>query len=84
MSTALQAAALVTSLLGLASATAVLAATRRGQLSLQVLLEFLLAAGLLRLADDPTPQQLVVAAGVLALRRLLAYDLRRLTAVRAP
>lgn len=84
MSGALQVAALVCTVMGLVGAGAVLAATRRAQLSLQVLLEFLLAAGLLRLADDPTPQQLVVAAGVIALRRVLTYDLRRLAAVRAP
>lgn len=76
MSTALQSAALVTTLLGLLSATAVLARSREALLAVRVLLEFLLAAGLLRLADDPGWRQILVAATVVALRRLLLLDLR--------
>ena len=77
MSTALQSAALLTTLLGLLSAAAVLARSRRGLPAVRVLLDFLLASGLLRLADDPGWRQIAVAVAVVALRRLLAFDLRQ-------
>ena len=77
MSAALQTASAVCVVLGLLSATAVLL-RRAGRLAaVGVLLEFLLAAGLLRLADDPTWRQLAAAAVVVGLRRLLTAGMRR-------
>ena len=69
VATALTAAGLVAGFLALA-------VTRRPGLALTVFLDFLLAAGLLRLADDPTWRQLATAAVVVALRRLLGVGLR--------
>lgn len=70
-------AALVCSLLGLVAAAAVLARTRSLGQALPVLLEFFLAAGLLRLTSDAPWRAIVTAAVVVALRRLVvAYGLR--------
>lgn len=77
MSAALQGGALLCTLLGLLSAGVVLLASRAGVLALRVLLEFLLAAGLLRLADDPGWREIAVAAVVVALRRLVSAGLGR-------
>jgi uncharacterized membrane protein len=77
VSAALQLAAWATMLLGLLSAAAVLARTRAGLTAVRVLLEFLLAAGLLRLADDPGWRELAAAATVVAIRKLLAVGLHR-------
>ena len=77
MSTVLQSAAALCTVLGVLSAAAVLARSRDLRLGVRVLLEFLLAAGLLRLADDPGWRQLVTAALTVAVRRLLSYGLRR-------
>lgn len=77
MSTAIQWAALPCTVLGLLSAAAALAATRDARLSVKVLLEFLLAAGLLRLVGDPSPQAIASAAAVIAIRQLLAFGLRQ-------
>jgi len=76
VSDALQTGALLCTVLGLASALVVLGAARDARLAIAVLLEFLLAAGLLRLADDPGWRQLATAAAVVALRRLLTSGLR--------
>ncbi len=71
------AAALLCTVLGLGCATAVLARTRELGQALPVLLEFLLAAGLLRLAHDATWRALATAAAIVGLRRLVvAYALR--------
>ena len=72
----LGAAALLVTGLGLVSATAVLARARDGRLALRVLLEFLTAAGLLRLAGDPGWPEIGAAAAVVAVRRLLSLRLR--------
>ena len=77
MSALLQTGALVCTVLGLLAAAAVLARSRDGRLGVKVLLEFLVAAGLLRLADDPSWRQVVTAAAVIAVRRLLATALAR-------
>ena len=61
---------------GLVAAAATLMATRRLVLSVQVLLDFLLAAGLLRLTGSPGWAALGAAAAVVALRRLLGLGLR--------
>lgn len=76
MSTALQTGALVCTVLALLSAALVLVAARDPRVAIAVLLELLLAAGLLRLADDPGWRQIVTAAAIVALRRLLSFDLR--------
>ncbi|MGY1690234.1 hypothetical protein [Geodermatophilus sp. SYSU D01105] len=67
--TAVVAAALVCGVLALA-------VTRRPPLALTVFLDLLLAAGLLRLAGDPSWQALAVAAAVVALRRVVGAGLR--------
>ena len=53
-----------------------LSATRRPRLALKVLLDFLLAAGLLRLTGQPGWAALVTAAAVVAVRRLVGIGLR--------
>ncbi|MGI8533065.1 MAG: hypothetical protein ACR2KN_08680 [Geodermatophilaceae bacterium] len=53
----------------------VLVATRRPTAALPVLLEFLTAAGLVRLAAEPTWSRLLGAAAVVAARRLLVGGL---------
>ena len=75
MSGVLQGGALLCTALGLVSALAVGLRSRDLRLAVGVLLEFLLAAGLLRLTDDPTPQALLTAAVVVLLRRLLSLGL---------
>lgn len=77
MSTVLQAGALVCALGGLLSAALALAATRDVLLGLRVLVDLLVAAGLLRLSGDPGLGTLATAAGVVAVRRLLSSQLRR-------
>ena len=77
MSALLQAGAGVCAVLGVLSAVAVLARSRDLRLAVRVLLEFLLAAGLLRLVDEPSWRQLLTAALTVVVRRLLSYGLRR-------
>jgi uncharacterized membrane protein len=72
MTGVLQAGALLCALLGLLAAGAVLVRSRDVRLSIGVLLEFLLAAGLLRLTDDPGWRALGAAAAVVAVRALVA------------
>jgi uncharacterized membrane protein len=68
--------ALVVSAMALVAGVVALAATRRPALALGVLLDLLLAAGLLRLAAEPTWSSLATAAAVVALRRLIGAGLR--------
>ena len=75
MSDVLQAGALLCTVLGLLAAAAVVARAHDLRLGVTVLLEFLLAAGLLRLSDDPSWRELLVAAAVVAVRRLVARQL---------
>ena len=77
MSDVLQSAALLVTVLGLVSAALVLARARDGRLTLKVLLEFLVAAGLLRLTGDPSWRTIVTAAVVIAVRKLVTYELAR-------
>ena len=72
MSELLQTGAVLCTLLGLVGGGVVLVAARDPRLAVCVLLEFLLAAGLLRLSDDPDWRALAVAAVVVALRRVLS------------
>lgn len=60
----------------LVAATVALVSTRRPSVALSVLLDLLLAAGLLRLAGDPGWQTAATAAGIVVLRRLLGTGLR--------
>jgi hypothetical protein len=75
MSQFLQLAALSCTALGLLSAAGVLVRGFGVRLAVAVLLEFLLAAGLLRLGDDPSAQSLATAAVIVVLRRLLTTGL---------
>ena len=76
MSAALQTGALVCTALGLLAAAAVLLRARDGRLCLKVLLELLVAAGLLRLVDEPSWRQILTAASIIAIRRLIALGRR--------
>ena len=76
MSAALQTGALLCTVLALLSAVLVLVGSRDARTAVAVLLELLLAAGLLRLADDPGWREIATAAVVVALRRLLSFGLR--------
>ena len=53
-----------------------LAATRRPALALGILLDLLIAAGLLRLAGNPSWQAIATTTVVIALRHLVSYGLR--------
>lgn len=70
-----QDAALLCTGFGLVSAAAVLLRARDARLAIAVLLEFLLAAGLLRLAVAATPRALLTAAIIVALRKLVSFGL---------
>ena len=76
MTELLREAALVCTALGIVSAVAVLVSRRDVRLAIGVLLEFLLAAGLLRLSADPTTQTLLTAALIVGVRRLVGLGLR--------
>ena len=70
-------AALLCTVLALVCAGAVLARTRSVAQALPVLLELFLAAGLLRLAHDPSWRAIAGAAALVGLRKLVvAYGLR--------
>ena len=60
----------------LVSAAIALAATRRPALALGILLDLLVAAGLLRLVGDPGWTALASAAVIIALRHLVGSGLR--------
>ena len=70
-------AALAVTAAGLVAAALVLAVTRRPLVAVRVLLDFLLAAGLLRLTGDPGWPAILTAAVIVAVRRLLARGLLR-------
>ena len=61
---------------GLVAAAVVLVAARHPLLAVKVLLDFLLAAGLLRLTGDPEWATIATAAGIVAVRRLVGFGLR--------
>ncbi|WP_217198309.1 DUF1622 domain-containing protein [Streptomyces buecherae] len=71
----LQAGAVLTTGLGLVAATAAWHLTRAVRGGLAVLLDFLTAAGLLRLASEPSWDSIILAAAVIALRKLLGASL---------
>ncbi len=68
--------ATVVTALALGAGAVALAATRRPALALGVFLDMLLAAGLLRLAAEPTWASLGTAAAIVLLRRLAGAGLR--------
>lgn len=70
MTQALQGAALVCVVLGLVSSLAVAGRARRVQPPLAVLLDFLLAAGLLRLSAAASATAIATAAVIIAVRKL--------------
>ena len=69
-------AALAMTAAGLVAAAVTAAAARRPLLGVKVLLDFLLAAGLLRLTGDPAWTTVATAAAVVAVRRLVGLGLR--------
>jgi hypothetical protein len=77
------AAGLLVTVAGLASAAATLVATRRLLTALSVLLDMLLAAGLLRLTLAPTWAQLGGTALLVLVKRLASAGLGRATVERA-
>lgn len=74
---ALQQAALTCAVVGFASACAVLMRSCNPRLAVGVLLDFLLAAGLLRLSDDPQPRTIMAAAIIILIRKLASIGLAR-------
>jgi uncharacterized membrane protein len=73
----LQTAALACTVLGLLSAAATLLRAHDVRLSLRVLLDFLLAAGLLRLSADTTIRSLATAAVIVVVRKVARFGLTR-------
>ncbi|MBQ0987120.1 hypothetical protein KBZ10_21900 [Streptomyces sp. F63] len=71
----LETAALLVTAAGLLSAAAAWAGTRRPRLALQVLLDFLTAAGLLRLSHDLSWDSILVVAAVIAVRKIAMFGL---------
>ncbi len=69
-------AALVISAGALVAGVLALAVTRRPALALGVFLDLLLAAGLLRLAGDPSWESVATAAAIADLRHLIGLGLR--------
>lgn len=77
MSTLLRGAALLLTVLGLVCGLLVLVRERDIRLAVAVLLEFLLGAGLLRLADHPTSRAIATAAVIVLVRKLITFGLRQ-------
>ncbi|MET9929877.1 MULTISPECIES: hypothetical protein [unclassified Streptomyces] len=75
MNTWLHAASLLLTICGLLGAAAAYRTTRTFRSALAVLLDFLTAAGLIRLAGDPSWSGILQAASVIALRKLLSTGL---------
>ena len=80
MTAVLQQAAVLVSLLGLLSAVCVGVRLRRIQPTIALLTDFLLAAGLIRLAAEPSWMSLAIAAVTVAVRMLVNAGLRSLAA----
>ncbi|MGW5047417.1 hypothetical protein [Streptomyces griseoluteus] len=75
MTTWLRAGAVLLTGLGLVAAAAAWRLTHSVRASLAVLLDFLTAAGLLQLAGEPSWDSVILAAAVIALRKLLGASL---------
>lgn len=72
---AVAAMALTVAAAALVAAALALVATRKPGLALSVLLDMLLAAGLLRLVGESSWQSIATAAAIVALRRLISTGL---------
>ena len=79
MSALLQGGAVVCTALALLAGAVVLLRTGSLRVALAALLELLLAAGLLRLADNPGWAQIAVTAVVVVLRRAVVVSLSPVT-----
>ena len=77
------AAALLVTVVAFVSAAAALVATRRTAVALPVLLDLLLAAGLLRLALQPSPTQLAGTALLVLVKRLASSGIRHAAGARS-
>ena len=75
ISTVTRDAALIVTAAGLIVAAVALARTRRARLALALLLDFLTAASLLRLAAPPSWPALGAAALIIAIRQLASHAL---------
>jgi uncharacterized membrane protein len=73
----LQAAAVLITALGIVAAAGACRMTHTMRGGLAVLLDFLTAAGLLRLAGEPSWDSVILAAAVITLRKLLGASLHR-------
>jgi uncharacterized membrane protein len=62
---------------GLLAAALALAVTRKVRLAIAILLDFLTAAGLLRLAGTPDWSRLATAALIIVIRQLASWGLRQ-------
>jgi hypothetical protein len=71
----LQYAAVVSTGLGVVAASAVFLRGHDLRLTIGVLLDFLLAAGLLRLSGDPTWQTILTAAVIIAVRKVVSVSI---------
>lgn len=77
MTALIHGAALVVVAVGLFTAALALAVTRKVPLAIALLLDFLTAAGLLRLAGTPTWSRLATAALIILIRQLASWGLRQ-------
>ncbi|MGI8433442.1 MAG: hypothetical protein ACR2LE_01665 [Nocardioidaceae bacterium] len=77
MSTLLQGGALLLTVVGLVCGLLVLVRQQDIQQAVSVLLEFLLAAGLLRLSDHQTYRTISTAAVIILVRKLVTFGLRQ-------
>lgn len=71
MSSTIAYTSLLVVVVGIALSAAVLASTREPQAALPVLLDFMLAAGLLRLSATATWEAIASAAGIVVIRKIV-------------
>ncbi|GGO41389.1 hypothetical protein GCM10012287_00120 [Streptomyces daqingensis] len=73
MATAIEAAALLVTAAGVVVFLTAYAATRRIRTALPLLLDFLMAAGLMRLAGDLSWSGILLTVAIIAVRKVAAY-----------
>jgi hypothetical protein len=73
VATAIEAAALLVTAAGVVSFLTAYAATRRIRTALPLLLDFLMAAGLMRLAGDLSWGGILLTVAIIAVRKVAAY-----------
>lgn len=73
MNAVIEAAALLMTAVGVLSFLAAYAATRRMRYALPLLLDFLMAAGLLRLAGDQSWSSILLTVAIIAVRKVAAF-----------